>query len=192
VIPPSTKRRTQRLLGSGSGRRLGLIAAVAVTVLLLDQATKIAATRFLSGREPIEILGGLIRLGFYRNYAGANNILPGHAGLISLFAAVAIVVLVFVALRVRTRLNAVVVALLLAGAAGNLLDRMLREPGFPHGGVIDWLKLTGHTNWMNVADLAIDAAFVLVLANAILTWHRQRKEGARSVPVSRSSGESRR
>ena len=39
------------------------------------------------------------------------------------------------ATRVRSRLWAVVLGLLLGGVLGNLTDRLLREPGFPVGHV---------------------------------------------------------
>jgi signal peptidase II len=56
--------------------------------------------------------------------------------------------------------------LLLAGIAGNLTDRLLREPGPLRGHVVDFLMLP---NWpvFNAADMLIDAAVLLIV---IQTW----------------------
>lgn len=137
--------------------------------------TKALAVHYLSGRGPVDVLGGLVSLDLYRNYAGPNNILPGHPVLISVFAIAATLVLVAIAFRVRSTLGAVAVGLLLGGAVGNLLDRLLREPGPLRGGVVDWLRLADRTNSMNLADLALDAAIVLILAAAVLGWWRERE-----------------
>ncbi len=162
-----------------SGGRLGLIAAVAGGVVLLDAVTKEVALKTLSGEGRVEVLGGLFNLHLYRNFAGPNDILPGHTELISVFAIVATLVLVAVALRVTSTAGAVAVGLLLGGAIGNLLDRLLREPGPLRGGVVDWLQLTDRSKSMNVADLAIDAAIAVVLVGLALSWWRGRQGGER-------------
>lgn len=162
-------------LASG-GTRLGLIGAVAALVVLLDQGSKLLATQLLAGEGRVEILGGLINLQFYRNFAGPNDILPGHTVLISLFAILATIILIGVAFRVTSTAAALAVGLLLGGAIGNLLDRLLREPAPLRGGVIDWLQLTDRSKSMNLADLAIDAAIAVVLISWLLAWWRSRHE----------------
>jgi signal peptidase II len=157
-----------------SGGRLGLIAALAGAVVALDAITKILATNYLAGRGEVEILGGLVSLKLYRNFAGPNDILPGHTVLISLFAVLAVIILIGVAFRVATTMSAVAVGLLLGGAIGNLLDRLLREPAPLRGGVVDWLRLADRTNSMNIADLAIDAAIIVTLVGGLLAWWRGR------------------
>ena len=56
-------------------------------------------------------------------------------------------------------------ALLLAGIAGNLTDRLLREPGPLRGHVVDFLMLP---NWpvFNVADICINVGAGLILLQA--------------------------
>lgn len=173
--PQASGRSLRQRLGP-SGGRLGLIAAVAAGVVVLDQVTKFLATQLLAGEGKVEILGGLINLQFYRNFAGPNDILPGHTVLISLFAILATIVLLGVAFRVTSTAAALAVGLLLGGALGNLLDRLFREPAPLKGGVIDWLQLTSRSKSMNVADLAIDAAIAVVLVAWILAWWRGRNE----------------
>ena len=172
---PSVEPAHARPLAGAAGRRIRLVAAIAATVILLDAGTKALATHFLTEHEPIDLLGGLISLDLYRNFAGPNNILPGHTVVISAISIVAAIALVVIAFRVTSTLAAVAVGLLLGGAVGNLLDRLLREPGPLRGGVVDWLRLADRTNSMNLADLALDAAIIVILVGAVLGWWHDRE-----------------
>jgi signal peptidase II len=68
-----------------------------------------------------------------------------------------------VVIRVSRRLGssgwAWALGLLLGGALGNLTDRVVRDPGFGRGHVVDFLNYNG---WFigNVADIAIVGAAV--------------------------------
>ena len=187
-LPASKQSLRARLLPGGG--RLRLIATIAAAVVLLDAVTKLLATQFLAGHDRVELLGGLVSLQFYRNFAGPNDILPGHTVLISLFAIVAVAVLIGVATRVVSTTAAVVVGLMLGGAIGNLLDRLLREPAPLRGGVVDWLQLTDRSNSMNIADLAINAAVAVMVVALVLAWWRDRRSGEDQPPgaASRSPG----
>ncbi|MFN8217919.1 MAG: signal peptidase II [Solirubrobacterales bacterium] len=185
---PSPVRSLGRPRGPGGGR-LPLIAAVTAAVVLVDWLTKLAATQWLSGEGKVEVLGGLFQLELYRNFAGPNNLFQGQTVAISVFAAAAVVVLVAVAFRVRATLTAVAVGLLLGGALGNLLDRLFREPSPLHGGVVDWLRITSLTKSMNVADLAIDAAIVVMLVAAVRAWGRDEEHGSQAPPPSGRASE---
>lgn len=167
-----------------------LIAAIAVAVVLVDLASKEIALRHVSATGDTEILGGLVGLELYRNFAGPNGILSGHTTLISVFAILASIVLIGVAYRVRSRLSAVAVGLLLGGAIGNLVDRLFREPEPLRGGVVDWFRLTEMTNLMNLADIAINAGVALILVGAALAWWRERREDEGPPPGESGSGAS--
>ena len=52
--------------------------------------------------------------------------------------------------------------LLLGGVAGNLTDRIVREPGFLRGHVVDFLMLP-HWPVFNVADMCINVAAGLII-----------------------------
>lgn len=166
----STTSRAERIrarIGPGGGRGR-LVAAVAAATLLVDLATKLVAVAVLSGEGPTEILGGAVELQLYRNFAGPNNIFPGHTELLSIFSIVVAAALVYVAFRVRSRLAAVGVGLLLGGAAGNLVDRLFREPEPLRGGVIDWFSLFDVTKMMNIADVAIHVGIVVLIVAMLL------------------------
>ena len=153
-------------------RATKLAFLVAAGVVALDAASKWLAVELLSGKGRVDVLGGLFHLELYRNFAGPGGRFAGHVVLISLFTLVAVAVLAYVATRVRSTGAALAIGLLLGGGIGNGLDRMLRAPSPLHGGVVDWLKPTLDSGSMNVADLAINAAVVVVLVVALLSWLR--------------------
>jgi signal peptidase II len=78
---------------------------------------------------------------------------------------VAVLVVLWLSRRLGSLGWAVALGALLAGIAGNLTDRILREPGAFRGHVIDFLMLP---NWpvFNVADICINIGAALILVQA--------------------------
>jgi signal peptidase II len=149
-------------------RRLALI--VAVIVVAVDAISKAIAANLLAHRGVVSVLGGHLHFELYRNHAGPGNSFTGHPVLISLLSVAAVLVIAALATRVRTRSTAVAVGLLLGGGIGNLIDRLLTSPGALRGGVIDWLKPSIHGGSMNLADLSINAAFVVLIVGGGIEW----------------------
>ncbi len=157
--------------GAGAGRRsrAGLAFTVAVVGWAVDQATKVVAVRELTDQPPVPVLGDALRLTLVRNPGAAFSAGEGLTPVIAVVAAIATVVIARYALRVRHRGWAVATGLLLAGVVGNLTDRLLREPGFLHGHVVDFLQLP-HWPVFNVADICINVAaacFVILLVRGV-------------------------
>jgi signal peptidase II len=161
-------------------RRLAFIVAAAV--VLADQVAKQVATRALAD-GPVHVLGGL-HLQLYRNFAGPGGNWAGHTVLISIFTVAAALGLAVAVLRLRLdRLTAIALGLFLGGALGNGLDRLLRGPGPLRGGVVDWLAPSAGGGSMNLADLALNAAVVLLVAGALLSMRSSRGDrAARGAP----------
>jgi signal peptidase II len=151
-------------------------AGVAAIWLLLDQATKVVAVESLQGRGVVDAgLGGLLEWELIRNTNAAFNI-PGFTGM---FVIVSIIVVIVVsrALPRTDRLSlAFAYGLVTGGALGNLMDRLFREPGFPDGGVVDFIKI-GWWPKFNLADSGIVVGAVLIV---ILMFLVDREERARA------------
>ncbi|GAA1468101.1 hypothetical protein GCM10009620_19200 [Microbacterium thalassium] len=134
-----------------------IIAVLAVTVLAADQFTKYLAIENLPPEEAVHVLGDFLVFYLVRNPGAAFSLGEGVTWLFTLaLAAVAVIIVVLAVTRIRSRLWAVALGLLLGGALGNLTDRVFRDPGFPIGHVVDFI----HTPWMmpaiyNVADIFI-------------------------------------
>ena len=148
-------------------RRTGLLAATAAGALLLDVLSKIAVVAVLEGRPPVELLGGGLYLIVYRNAGAAFSMATGFTWLLSLIALGVVVAIVRLAPRLRSTGWALGLGLVLGGALGNLVDRLLRTPGPLRGHVVDFLSLLAPDGsvWpvFNLADSAIVCGGVMLV-----------------------------
>jgi signal peptidase II len=138
---------------------------VAVAMYVVDVVTKVVALDRLSGRDDVEVVGDLLQLHLTRNAGAAFSTGTEYTVLLTCIALAAVVVVLWLSTRVRNTVWALALGFLLAGVAGNLTDRMFREPGPFRGHVIDFLMLP---NWpvFNVADICINIAAGLILVQA--------------------------
>lgn len=139
-----------------------LLVLLAVVVVAVDQATKAWALSALTEGERTPVLGDLLGLTLVFNPGAALSIATGMTWILTLAALAVTVVVLRVASRLGSRTWAVALGLLLGGAVGNLIDRLVREPGVGRGEVIDFIA---YADWFvgNVADIAIVAAAGLMI-----------------------------
>jgi signal peptidase II len=156
-------------------RRIGVLLAVAVTVLVADITSKVIVVATLSGRPPVRLLGGLLTLRVDRNPGAAFSFGTGLTVLYSVIAISVIVVILRTARRIRIVSWALTLGLLLGGATGNLVDRIFRAPGLFHGWVVDWIQIP-HWPVFNLADSAIVCGGILAV---LLSARGLRLDGQR-------------
>jgi len=142
--------------------RLSLVLAVAATVLAADVVSKVLVVDHLSHRRPVDLITGVIDLRLTRNAGAAFSLGVGSTVVFSLVAIAVVVVIVRAAARLRNTGWAVALGLLLGGACGNLVDRLVRSPGPFRGEVVDWIHLH-HWPVFNLADSAITVGAILAL-----------------------------
>ncbi len=150
-----------------------LAPAMVLGVIAADQLTKAWVVATLTGR-PLSIIGRAVELRVSRNRSSAFSLVAGFTPLLALIAVVVAVVLVRVVRRADDRWVIVGLSLVLGGAIGNLIDRVVRAPGVLRGGVVDFV----HVGWwpsFNVADSAITVGAVLLVLRA--WWHPTREGG---------------
>lgn len=170
----------------GSRHLLVLLAAVALVVLVVDQLTKIWAVATFTEGERVPVLGDLLGLTLLYNPGAALSIATGMTWVFTLAAVGVSIVVVRIATRLGSRTWAVALGLLLGGAVGNLVDRLVREPGFAVGHVVDFIAY-GNLFVGNVADVAIVAAAGLII---LLSLRGVAVDGTREgVTDARSSGD---
>ncbi len=144
-------------------RRVGLLLGVAAVVLALDQLTKSFALSRLDPGEPVQLIGDLLRLQLTFNPGAAFSLAEGYTVVLTVVAAAAVGIVLRISRRLRSVSWAVALGGLLGGALGNLVDRMIREPGPLRGQVVDFIQLP-HFPVFNLADSAIvGAAGLMVL-----------------------------
>lgn len=167
---------TQRPSASTRRRLSFVVAGLAAAVLTVDQLTKAWAVSALSHREPVNLVGSLLRLNLVRNPGAAFSFATGMTWVFTLVAITVAVVIVRISRKLGSVAWSVALGLLLGGALGNLTDRLLRAPGFAIGHVVDFLELP-HWPVFNVADMCIDSAAGLI---ALLALRGIGIDGSRS------------
>jgi signal peptidase II len=159
--------------GIAFGSLLGLL--VAASIVVLDQASKsLVLVGLTPGRTVVLFttprLGGSlpgipVGLQLVFNPGGAWG-LPAPHWVFLVVTVVVVAVVVRSLPQVPTVLQAVSYGMLLAGALGNAIDRVLRAGdstiGFGGGYVVDWVAW-GTFPRFNVADASITVGFVLLV-----------------------------
>jgi signal peptidase II len=162
----------ERTPGFAAAPRVQLLALIAAVVLAADIVTKVVAVAQLEGREPVEVLGGLVYLQLLRNPGAAFSFATGYTWVLTIIAIAVVVVIVRVARRLRSTGWAVALGLVLGGALGNLTDRIFRSPGPLQGHVVDVVSLLAPDGrvWpvFNLADSSIVTGGVLLVLLALL------------------------
>ena len=153
AAPPSRRARKGLLV---------VLVVVAAGVYALDQVTKALAVDRLSSGRTVPLLGDLLQLRLIRNPGAAFSFATGMTWVLTLVALVVVVVVVRSSRRLGSLSWALALGLLLGGALGNLTDRLVREPGFGRGHVVDFIAYW-HLFIGNMADIAIVGAAGLVL-----------------------------
>jgi len=153
-------------------RRVGLLAAIAGTVVVLDLLTKIIVVATIDPNEPVRVLGGLVYLSLIRNPGAAFSMATGMTWLLALVAIVVVIVIIRMAPRLRSTPWAISLGLVLGGAIGNLIDRIFRAPGILQGHVVDFVSVFGpnaeYFPVFNVADSAITIGGISLVITALL------------------------
>jgi signal peptidase II len=149
-----------------STRRIALLGAVAVTVIVVDLLTKLAVVGHMSMYETRDVVGSLLRITYTRNAGAAFSFGEGMTAVFGLVAIAVVIAIVRTARSLRSLTWAITLGLLLGGALGNLGDRVFRSPGFLRGHVVDWIQLP-HWPVFNLADSAIVCGGVLAV---LLSW----------------------
>ncbi len=134
-----------------------MILFIIFAVLSLDRLTKILVTRNLASySESLPVIKGIFHLTLVHNRGAAFGILKNQIPLF-IFTSIFAIILIFLKLKngKSTKLYSVSLSLILAGALGNLIDRIF------FGHVIDFLDFR---IWpvFNVADSAITVGAILL------------------------------
>ena len=159
-----------------------LFYTLALGVLIVDQATKAIARGMLTEGHSVTVIPGFFDLQLSYNSGAAFGTLPNWAPLFILVALIAIYAIVKLNQASNgSRPLQIGFGLLMGGALGNLLDRLI----FSGRGVTDFLSfhiaIGGKTyTWptFNVADIAIVAGAILTIVNVYILekWKSDRAD----------------
>jgi signal peptidase II len=152
---------------------------IALGIILLDRATKLAIIQTLRLGQGIPVIPGFFDIVFVLNPGAAFGLLATLSDevrnpLFIFISILAVVLIVFYHTRYDRshRLVSVALGLVLGGAVGNLIDRLR------YGMVVDFLDVhAGPYHWpaFNVADSAISVGVSLMILDMLLDWRRERR-----------------
>jgi signal peptidase II len=152
------------------------ILLLAAGVVAVDQLTKWWAESTMTPGVPTPVLGTVIQWRLIYNPGAAFGLGSDYTLVLTVVAAGAVVGLAVFATRVANPSWAIGVGALLGGAISHLGDRLLREPGFAQGHVVDFIDYNGFFIG-NVADIAlVGGAAFLVLLTFLHVGHRPAEE----------------
>ncbi len=142
--------------------------SISVLILVVDQVTKQAANKYLWGQPPVEALP-VLQWTWVANRGAAFGFLSDAGGLQHyLFSTLAVLASTFIVVWLwkcftANRLLAWGLVMILAGATGNLIDRLQYQY------VIDFISLHYRDMYFpafNIADMAITCGAILLIIDA--------------------------
>jgi len=152
-----------------------MLLSVPLTVVALDQATKLWVAGRMDLFESIPIVPGFFSITYVRNPGAAFGMFSEAHGLLRMGFLVSVSLVAVVMLSVfflksphAERVSRVAAVLVMGGALGNLIDRVR------FGEVIDFLDLfVGRLHWpaFNVADSAISIGVALLVLDVLRAPH---------------------
>lgn len=138
----------------------------------LDQITKQWASSFLKGKAAISIIPNVFELQYLENRGAAFGIFQNRQGMFVVMTILVLVILTYVYFRIPAQKKyfplKVCYVLLTAGAAGNLIDRIVQ------GYVVDffYFKLIDFPIF-NVADIYVTVTMITVLFLLLLYYKEE-------------------
>ena len=122
----------------------------------VDQTTKHLVVTRLAEHERVQVIGEALQWVYVKNPGAAFSFGVNATWLFTILSTVVAVFVVTQIPKIASVWWGIFMGLLLGGTLGNVYDRLLREPGFPNGHVVDFI----YTPWMmpavyNVADIGI-------------------------------------
>jgi signal peptidase II len=138
-----------------------LFIAVALVLITLDQFTKNLAIATLKLGIDYPVLGEVLSWRLIYNDSAAFSLGFGQTWILAVIAAAATLATIWYSRRITSRSWAVMAGIFLAGVVGNLIDRLIREPSFGNGHVVDFIKIPFNFPVFNLADIFIVSMAIL-------------------------------
>jgi len=150
------------------------VAAIALLVLVLDQASKAWARGGLTPGHKVAVIPGWLWFQLASNSGATLGLGSGHN---ELFAALALIIVVAIAaLALRGNIGGVLgiaaLGAIAGGAIGNLVDRVRL------GSVTDFVEVRYWPADFNLADAAIRLGVSLFLLALLLEWTRRPRRAS--------------
>lgn len=158
----------KKFLKSGTAQIISVLL-----LIIIDQLTKLWALNSLLPIKRIPIIDGVFSLNFVENTGAAFSMLEGKTVILTVIPLVACIAMAYVLLsgKVKSKVGSWGLSLILAGALGNLIDRVFR------GAVVDMFDFE-LINFpvFNVADIAVTIGAVLFFVYVLFFYEDKKSE----------------
>jgi signal peptidase II len=169
TTPRSRLTKTPKMVANGS--RAFMWYALALVIIVMDQWTKWLAETKLTFHDPVPVIEPFLNWTLAYNYGAAFSFLADAGGWQKwFFSGLALVMSLFLTIYLikaprKATLLSFGLALVLGGALGNLIDRLL------HGHVIDFIHVHYADAWhypiFNIADIGISIGVLLIVIDML-------------------------
>lgn len=169
LTPKGRLNKTPKLIANGNYAVRWY--SLSLLILIIDQWTKWLAETKLTFQEPVPVIEPILNWTLAYNYGAAFSFLADAGGWQKwFFAILALVMSIFligylIKVPRQAKLLSFGLAMVLGGAVGNLIDRLL------HGHVIDFIHVHYADAWhypiFNIADIGISIGVVLIVIDML-------------------------
>ena len=153
---------------SASKARTFLFLGIGIFLVFLDQLTKELAIAALSDGSVMPVIGEILRFRLAYNDAAAFSLGVGQTWVLAIIACCAVLALLWFGPRAKNLTWTIITGLVLGGAAGNLVDRLTRAPGFLNGHVVDFISIPFNFPIFNLADTFLVVGVSLTMLRTLL------------------------
>ncbi|MBG6184007.1 signal peptidase II [Arthrobacter sp. CAN_A214] len=162
----------------GGGRAMYRLVVVlcAAVAYVFDQLTKLWVVGTMTEGQITPVLPPLLNWHFIRNPGAAFSIGTEITWVFTIVMVLVSIAIITQVPKIASRGWAAALGLVLGGALGNLTDRLVREPSFAQGHVVDFIALPNFAIF-NIADSAVVSGVVLI---CLLTLRGINLDGSRA------------
>lgn len=141
-----------------------LYLVVALFAITIDQFTKNLAIAYLELGTSYPVVGEVLSWRLLYNDSAAFGLGFGYTWILAVISAIATVATIWFSRKLASISWSLMIGVFLGGVVGNLIDRLIREPGFGNGHVVDFIQIPFNFPIFNLADtFIVSIAFLSVV-----------------------------
>ena len=138
------------------------VLGIGAVLVAIDQLTKWMALENLRPGVTVAVLGDLMSWRLTFNDSAGFSLGFGVTWFFTLLSSTAFLLLISRSHRLQNRLWLTHAGVIAGGIFGNLVDRLVREPGFANGHVVDFIQIPFNFPIFNFADICITVGMTVV------------------------------
>lgn len=140
-----------------------LYLIVALVLIAVDQFTKNLAIASLDLGVNYPVIGEILTWRLVYNDSAAFSLGFGYTWILAVISSIAALATIWFARRITSMSWQIMTGVFLAGVVGNLIDRLIREPSFGNGHVVDFIRIPFNFPVFNLADIFIVSMAILTV-----------------------------